>query len=78
MAEEKQTTRMEVELLLDCGEIIVIPIENVISVPPIGSEVTCSLCGKKQNIKRVGIPYYVTHTHVDENKSQRSILDEKE
>jgi len=51
--------KMEVEVLLSCGHILLIPVENIMELPRIGEKIRCAQCRQIGTVKRVGEPYRV-------------------
>lgn len=68
---------MQVELLLSCGHLIIVPVESVILVPVIGEQIKCARCQRTVGVNQVGIPYRVEHAQIPANKNQGRILGDK-
>jgi LSD1 subclass zinc finger protein len=64
---------MEIEVLLSCGHILVVPVESVIHLPRIGDQVRCAICETHRSINQVGQPYHVKKD-LQHGDNQTSIL----
>lgn len=68
---------MQVDILLDCGHILSVPIESVLLVPQVGASIRCTQCHTNQKVSKVGTPYRVERINVNNDKSQRSMMGDK-
>ncbi len=65
---------LQVDCLLSCGKIIILPVESVLRLPTIGDVVRCSDCKREMSINQVGQPYRREVEQVEIGENQRSIL----
>lgn len=67
---------MEVELLLSCGDIVIVPIESVLLLPKAGQKIVCAKCKTEMEIVKVGVPYRVERVGFQSDESQKSLFGE--
>jgi len=51
--------QLRVDLLLTCNHIVSIPIESVLAIPALETELVCATCHEKARILKAGNPYHV-------------------
>lgn len=65
---------MQVDITYEDGHKTTVPIESVLELPKVGTEITCATCKQKTRISRVGIPYRVERIDASGNENQQSLL----
>ena len=58
---------MQVDVLLSCGHILIVPIESVLQLPVVNTKIVCADCRTEQTIKKVGEPYRAEFYEIKES-----------
>ncbi len=66
------TTNMEVQIRLQCGHTVLLPVESVREARRLSEnqmDILCKQCKEKKKILYVGIPYHTKYYHEESNNS---------